>query len=181
MMQIRRARPSDALFIAEIYRPFVEDHWASFEETAPDAQEIAARIETAADRYPWLIAEHDRPLAYAYASPHRSRAAYASSVDTTIYCAEGARGKGIGKALYSKLLEGLAEQGYVMAFAGIARPNAASVALHRSVGFAFIGTYEKVGYKHGAWRDTEWWSRPLAPPRDPHPPIQPVSQVFQNT
>jgi phosphinothricin acetyltransferase len=51
--------------------------------------------------------------------------------------------------------------GYFKAFAGIALPNAASVALHESVGFTRVGVYEQVGFKFGAWRDVGWWQRPL--------------------
>ena len=178
MIVIRRATHQDAAFIAETYRPFVEDHWASFEIMAPDADEIAARMEAAGDTYPWLIAEDGAPLGYAYAAPHRSRAAYASSVDTAIYCAPGTRGKGVGKALYEALLEILTKQGYIMAFAGIALPNEASVRLHQATGFRCIGTYPNVGFKQGAWRDTQWWGRPLATPQIPPAPILTVSDVF---
>lgn len=177
-MLIRRATSSDAPFIAHTYRPFVEDHWASFETRAPTADEIAARIEKAADAYPWLIAEADSQLGYAYASPHRSRAAYQTSVDTAIYCAETAQGKGVGRSLYQKLFEVLIAQNFVTAFAGIAMPNEASVSLHRSLGFELVGTYPNVGFKHGAWRDTTWWSRPLRTPQDPPAALRSVSQAF---
>lgn len=178
MIQVRAATLSDAAFIVETYRPFVEDHWASFERTAPDEDEIAARMTTAGALYPWLIAEQDgAPRAYAYASPHRARAAYISSVDTTIYCAPGAHGRGVGKMLYQALLATLTEQNYVMAFAGIALPNDASIALHRSAGFELIGTYPQVGYKHGAWRDTQWWAKPLAAPADPPARILTLSEI----
>jgi phosphinothricin acetyltransferase len=177
MIKIRRATHSDAPFIAETYRPFVEDSWASFEQTAPDADEIASRLDAAGDLYPWLIAEDDAPRAYAYASPHRRRAAYVSSVDTTIYCAEGARGRGVGKLLYTALIALLTRQNYIMAFAGIALPNAASVALHKAVGFALIGQYPTVGYKAGSWRDTQWWGRALAAPVTPPEPVVPLSDI----
>ncbi|MEM7327398.1 MAG: N-acetyltransferase family protein [Pseudomonadota bacterium] len=179
MIQVRAATPSDAAFIVETYRPFVEDHWASFEHAAPDTDEITARMAAAGELYPWLIAEQDgAPLAYAYASPHRSRAAYLSSVDTTVYCAPQARRQGVGKALYRALCATLSQQNYIMAFAGIALPNDASIALHRAAGFELIGTYERVGYKHGAWRDTQWWARRLAAPADPPKAILPVSAVL---
>lgn len=178
MIEIRRARAEDAAFIAGTYRPFVEDHWASFEQTTPTADEIAARIENAGNKYPWLIAEDDAPLAYTYASAHRSRAAYQTSVDTAIYCAEAARGKGVGKRLYARLFDVLAQQNFVMAFAGIAMPNDASVGLHRAAGFELVGTYPNVGYKDGAWRNTTWWAKPLADPSDPPQPLLPVSDVM---
>ncbi|MEM7458895.1 MAG: N-acetyltransferase family protein [Pseudomonadota bacterium] len=178
MMQIRRVIPADAGFIAETYRPFVEDHWASFEQIAPDTDDISDRIAAAGDLYPWLIAEDEVPLAYAYASPHRTRAAYLSSVDVTIYSAPSARGKGVGSKLYRTLFETLKRQNYVMAFAGIALPNDASVAIHKAMGFTLIGTYPNVGYKQGAWRDTQWWSKPLAAPTEPPQQISPVSVAF---
>lgn len=177
-MRIRRATSSDAPFIAQTYRPFVEDSWSSFETRAPTAEDIAARIEQAADQYPWLIAESDKQLGYAYASPHRTRAAYQTSVDTAIYCAQSARGKGVGKVLYQKLIDVLTAQHFVMAFAGVSMPNEASVSLHRSLGFKLVGTYPNVGFKHGAWRDTTWWCRPLSDPQDPPAALRSVTQTF---
>ena len=60
--------------------------------------------------------------------------------------------------------------GYVQAFAGIALPYAASIALHESVGFAPLGIYRDVGFKRGAWHDVGWWQRALQPAGEPHPP-----------
>jgi phosphinothricin acetyltransferase len=61
--------------------------------------------------------------------------------------------------------------GYYQAFAGIALPNEASVALHESVGFRPLGVYRQVGYKHGQWRDVGWWQLTLQPlAGDPEPP-----------
>jgi L-amino acid N-acyltransferase YncA len=178
MIEIRRATSADASFIADTYRPFVEASWTSFELTPPRAEDIADRIAQAGDLYPWLIAEDQAPLAYAYASPHRTRAAYQTSVDTAVYGAPDARGKGVGKQLYGKLLEVLSEQNFIMAFAGIAMPNAASVALHQSVGFELVGTYPRVGFKDGSWRDTTWWSKPLADPQSPPAALKHVSDVI---
>ena len=169
MMRVRRAAPEDAGFIAATYRPFVEDHWTSFETEAPDADEIARRMAAAGDAYPWLIAENEagHPLGYAYGTRHRARAAYQTSVETAIYMAEPARGTGAGKRLYTALLERLAAQNFIMAFAGVALPNPASQALHEACGFARIGLFPSIAFKHGAWRDTEWWARPLAEPSSP--------------
>ena len=71
-------------------------------------------------------------------------------------------------------LQRLARLGYFQAFAGIALPNAASAALHESVGFRPLGIYRNVGHKLGAWRDVGWWQRALREVSDPTTP-----QVFQ--
>ncbi|MDJ0919691.1 MAG: GNAT family N-acetyltransferase [Henriciella sp.] len=178
MIQIRPANIGDAEFIADVYRPFVAGGWTSFETEPPTSAVIAERIKSAGDLYPWLIAERDNtPAAYAYASAHRSRAAYQTSVDTAIYCAPSARGKGVAKHLYGALLDLLTRQNFVMAFAGIALPNDASVGLHRSAGFELIGTYPNVGFKAGAWRSTQWWARPLAVPQTPPARIRPLQEI----
>jgi len=85
----------------------------------------------------------------------------------TAYVREDVRGQGIGKALYLRLLEILACLGYCEAFAGIALPNAASVALHESVGFRSLGVYRRVGFKLGQWHDVGWWQRRLREAAEP--------------
>jgi phosphinothricin acetyltransferase len=60
------------------------------------------------------------------------------------------------------LLAILEAQGFHRALAGIALPNPASAAFHESLGFDFLGTFEAVGFKHGAWHDVGWWQRPLS-------------------
>jgi phosphinothricin acetyltransferase len=101
---------------------------------------------------------------YAYASKHRDRKAYQWSADVTCYVHADFRGQGVGKRLYTALLAIIARQGYHAAFAGITLPNAASVALHESVGFVKIALYREVGYKAGAWRDVGWYQRLLGTP-----------------
>jgi phosphinothricin acetyltransferase len=109
---------------------------------------------------------------YAYASPHRARAAYRWSVDTSVYVGERWRRSGVGRDLYASLFSVLAAQGFVNAYAGIALPNPASVRLHEAVGFTSIGVYEGVGYKLGRWHDVGWWQRALKPaPETPDEPI----------
>lgn len=170
---IRLADARDAAAVAAIYAPSVEAAVISFEEVAPSIAETRERIETTMRRWPWLVFADDRDvLGYAYASKHRERAAYRWSVDVSVYVRERARGRGIGRSLYLALFGVLREQGFHRAFAGIALPNDASVALHRSVGFAPVGIYHDVGYKLGAWRDVAWMECPIAPPGTP--PREPI-------
>jgi phosphinothricin acetyltransferase len=163
-VRIRAADPDrDAAACAAIYAPHVEVGYASFEEVAPDAAETARRMAAA---HVWLVAEEDgEVVGFAYADEHRSRAAYRWAADVTVYVAAGAARKGVARALYRDLLAWLREHGFRHACAGIALPNAASVALHEALGFELVGIYRNIGYKAGAWRDVGWWQLQLEPSR----------------
>lgn len=159
---VRPAEPaSDAAACAALYAPNVTETWISFELDPPDAAEMARRMADYGKSHAWLVAEADGRLAgYAYGSPHRARAAYGSSCDVAVYVDPAFQRRGIAGALYGALLPMLAER-YHAAFAGIALPNLASIALHESVGFAHLGTYREVGWKMGGWRDVGWYQRLL--------------------
>jgi len=171
-MNIRTAAPDDAHAIAAIYAPIVRDTAISFELTEPTVDEMRNRLLTTLKTLPWLVSVDaaGEVVGYAYASRHRERPAYQWSVDTTAYVRADRRGQGIGKALYAALFDELVALGYFQAFAGIALPNAASIALHESVGFAPLGIYRNVGFKRGTWHDVGWWQRALQPAGEPHPP-----------
>ena len=152
--RLRLATTKDADRISRIYAPIVRDTTISFEVDPPTAGEMEQRIEKTLARLPWLVLENDGKISgYAYASTHRSRAAYAWSVDVSAYVEESYRGIGVGKTLYTALLEILTSQGFYNAYAGITLPNTSSIRLHESVGFRPVGTYQEVGYKLGAWHD----------------------------
>jgi len=171
-MRIRIATPDDAQAIAAIYAPVVRDTAISFEFDPPSDAEMRSRIASTLERFPWLVSEDDagRVSGYAYASKHRERAAYQWSVDVTAYVRADCRGQGIGARLYRALFDELVELGYFQAFAGITLPNAASVALHESMGFHAFGVYRNAGYKLGQWHDVGWWQRALREPGEPTPP-----------
>jgi phosphinothricin acetyltransferase len=166
---------ADAGAVRDIYAPTVESSAISFELEVPPAAEMAARIANRLPSYPWLVAEEaGEVVGYAYAGRFAVRAAYAWSVETSVYVAERVRGRGVGRALYVALFDILAAQGFRRAMAGIALPNPASVGLHESMGFTKVGVYEAVGWKLGAWQDVGWWQRCLAalgegPPAPPVP------------
>jgi L-amino acid N-acyltransferase YncA len=123
---------------------------------------MARRIASYGASHAWLVAELDGAIAgYAYGSPHRTRAAYASSCDVAVYVDPARARRGIGRALYEALLPALAAKSYHAAFAGIALPNEVSGALHEAMGFTKVGEYREVGWKLGGWRDVGWWQRLL--------------------
>ncbi|WP_077145629.1 arsinothricin resistance N-acetyltransferase ArsN1 family B [Sphingopyxis sp. KK2] len=161
-MDVRQIVLGDAPAVQAIYAPYVTSTTISFEEVPPDVAEMERRIAAILLKYPYLVAEVDgQVVGYAYASEHRTRAAYRTSVDVTVYVAPGAQRSGVARRLYSSLLPTAANMGYHAAFAGIALPNDASVGLHEAMGFEPIGIYREVGRKFDAWHDVGWWQRLL--------------------
>jgi phosphinothricin acetyltransferase len=160
---IRDAVAADAGRCAEIYAPYVRETAISFEAEPPAAHEMAERIAAAQRSHAWLVLEEDgEVVGYAYGGPFMSRAAYQWATAVSVYLAPGRRRTGGGRALYTALLDRLAGRGHRTALAGIALPNDASVGLHRAMGFEPVGTYRRVGWKHGRWHDVAWYQRDLA-------------------
>jgi phosphinothricin acetyltransferase len=152
-----------------IYAPVVRETAISFELDPPTVTEFETRVEKYSAGWAWLVAElNSEILGYAYGSPHRERAAYRWSAETSSYVAPAARRRGIATRLYRALFSALADRGCCNAYAGITLPNEASTALHRAVGFSPIGTFPSVGRKFNQWHDVAWFHRPLRqlPPED---------------
>lgn len=159
---IRTATLDDAGSLLEIYRPIVLNTAVSFELEPPTLEQFRQRIQKALDGWDWLVAEADgRPIAYAYGTSLRPRAAYRYAVETSAYVHPDYYRLGIGRQLYEKLLTALTNKGFCSAYAVIALPNEASITLHKKVGFKYIGTFPKVGRKFNQWHDISWWHRPL--------------------
>ncbi len=174
----------DGAAVAAIYAPAVEHGVASFELVAPDAHEMSARIRKTLGWSPWLVAVADGEtsevvLGYAYATRHRERPGYRWAVDMSVYVAADRQGQGIGRRLYAALVPILRLQGFQHAYAGITPPNPGSMALHGSIGMTPIGTYERVGYKLGAWWSVTWLGMPLQPAlADPPPEPVPLPELL---
>ncbi len=168
MKVIRLATIDDAAAMLDIYRPYVLNTAISFETDAPSIQEFQSRISEGIAKFPWLVCEIDgRVRGYAYSSAHRSRRAYTWSVEATVYVQQKFQGKGIGKALYERLLPMLKKQGVVNVIAGIALPNQASVAIHESFGFEKVAQFKDVGFKMEKWWDVGYWQLQLQKPQIP--------------
>lgn len=173
-MSVRPVSVADAGRIAAIYAPVVIGTAVSFEIDPPGPDEMARRIGKVTSGYPWLVAEADGDvIGYAFAGQYRQRPAYRWAIETTIYIDEAHRGKGLGKTLYSALLDEAVGWGFATAFAGIAQPNQASEALHAAVGFEPVGVFRRAGFKLGEWRDVAWWQRPLSSLTPPRTPVRP--------
>ncbi len=168
---VRPATAADAAACAEIYAPYVRDTAITFETEPPGPAEMAARIADYSASHAWLVLERAGELqGYAYGHRFSQRAAYDWSCETSIYVAAGARGNGTGRALYQALLPVLAGRGLRRAYAGIALPNPASLAIHQSFGFRQVGVFSGVGWKLGRWHDVAWLQRDLLDDDSGQPP-----------
>ena len=163
-MQIRPGREPDLPRLVEIYNHYVRETPATFdlepfsvEARRPWFERFATR-----GRYRLYLAVDDgRVLGYAHSQRYRLKPAYDTSVETSVYCAPEAVGKGIGRQLYAALFDALGREDLHRAYAGIALPNAASVDLHRAFGFRHIATFGEVGRKFDRYWDVAWYERSL--------------------
>jgi phosphinothricin acetyltransferase len=163
---LRDALADDAGAIAAIYNVHVRGTIVTFELAELCAQDMARRMaDVQARGLPWLVAEAGGAvLGYAHAGPWKTRAAYARTVETSIYLDAAACGRGLGRQLYAALLGRLRALGMHVAIGGAALPNPASVALHEGLGFAPVGTFREVGCKFGRWIDVGYWQLHLEAP-----------------
>jgi L-amino acid N-acyltransferase YncA len=161
---VRPSRPEDIAWVHSIYTPAVLHGTASFELEPPDEAELARRRETVlADGFPYLVADIEgRITGYAYAGKYRVRPAYRFTAENSIYIAPECQGQGVGKALMHRLIRECEALGLRQLVAGIGDSgNAASIGLHRSVGFEVAGIVKNVGFKHGRWLDHVLMQRTL--------------------
>ena len=168
-MPVRDATERDAQACAAIYAPYVTDTAVTFEYEPPSPAEMARRIVAAQRGHAWLVLEDDEAgtVGYAYAGPFKERAAYRWACEVSVYLAPGRRRTGGGRQLYEALFERLAGRGFRRLIAVMTLPNDASEGLHRAMGFQPVGTYRRIGWKHGAWRDVVWAQRTIASGDDP--------------
>lgn len=164
MIRIRPALPTDIPAITAIYAYHVLKGTATFETTPPDTAEMAQRREAIlAAGLPYLVAEMDGAVAgYAYASPYRPRPAYRFTVEDSIYVDRLHVGKGIGRELLTGLIRECEQGPWRQMIAVIGdSANAASIHLHRQLGFVHTGVLKSVGWKFDRWIDTVLMQRPL--------------------
>ena len=113
-------------------------------------------------RYRCFVAEQDgTAIGWACSGKFKEKAAYDTSVETSIYLAPGEQGKGLGRRLYQTLFDALASEDVHSAFGGVTQPNEASVGLHLAMGFSHVGTYREVGRKFGKFWDVAWYGKTL--------------------
>ncbi len=129
--------------------------------------------------FPWLVAVDDAGVVvgFAKASPWKGRCAYEWTAETTVYIAPDHHGRGVGTALYGKLIGILRDQGYRTVLGGITQPNPASVRLHEAMGYRRVALLERVGWKFDRWHDVGYWELHLQQGNTPPSPIKAVTDL----
>ncbi|MGC2635569.1 MAG: N-acetyltransferase family protein [Acidobacteriaceae bacterium] len=168
---IRPALHADLPRLTEIYNHYVVHSPATFDlepkTLAERADWFAQFAETG--RHRLLVAEDNGTvLGYAGTTRFRAKPAYIRTVETTIYCAPEATGRGTGVRLYTALFDALAHEDVHRIVAGYVPPNPASEKLHARMGFRMVGTFTEQGYKFGRYWDVVWLERPLLPAPSQH-------------
>ena len=162
---IRRVVQDDLPALLAIYNHFVVHTPVTFDIEPRTLEQRQAWLDTFADvgRHQCLVAAKDgQAIGWACSGKLREKAAYDTSVETSIYLAPGEQGQGLGRRLYQTLFEALADEDVHRAFGGITQPNEASVGLHLAMGFTHVGTYREVGRKFGKFWDVAWYGKTLA-------------------
>lgn len=163
-LSIRPSRDADVEAITAVYAHHVVHGTGTFELDAPDAAEMARRRDDVrAKGLPWLVAtQGDAVVGYAYANHFRPRPAYRFSVEDSVYLAPQAMGRGVGRALLAELVARCEDAGARQMLAVIGdSANAASIALHRTLGFEPAGVFHAAGWKFGRWIDVVFMQRAL--------------------
>lgn len=161
---VRPAVLTDLPRLTEIYNHYVINTPITFDLEPKTVEERVQWFEqfAPAGRYRLLVAqENGTVIGYAGTTRFRVKAAYDTTVETTIYCAPESKGKGVGSRLYAALFETIAGEDIRRIVAGYTLPNAASAALHQRFGFKLVGIFTENGRKFGRYWDVAWTERPL--------------------
>jgi len=173
---VRPSSEADLDGISAIYAHAVAHGTASFELDPPGRAEMARRRVAILDGgYPYLVAERNGAiLGYAYAGAYRTRPAYRSTVEDSVYVAPSVQGQGVGRLLLAALIEECEALDFRLMVAVIGdEESKGSIGLHRSLGFEPVGILKGIGYKHGRWLSTVLMQRPLGSGAQ-EPPTRPI-------
>ncbi len=160
---IRPATDADLQGLIDIYNHYVTGSQCTF-DTAPF--DLSTRQpwweQFNGKRHQcWLASNREQVVGYACTGTFKTKPAYDTSVEISVYVAPGSEGRGIGRRLYEVLLPQLAQHGVHRVYAGIALPNDASIRLHEKFGFQQAAHFTEVGYKFERYWDVVWLQLPI--------------------
>jgi phosphinothricin acetyltransferase len=161
---IRPATHADLPRLTEIYNYYVINTPITFDVEPVTVEARRPWFAEHSERGPHRIivaVEDEKVIGYASSGQFRVKRAYDTTVESSIYCAPEAKGRGIGTRLYAALFAAIASEDINRIIAGVTLPNDASIALHQRFSFRVVGTFTEVGRKLGRFWDVAWMERPL--------------------
>ena len=165
MVAVREAAAGDLPALTAIYNHYIVHTPITFDVKTYGPQERRAWFDdhqpTGRHRLLVGVDDHGTILGYASSSRWRPKAAYDTTVESSVYCRDDVRGRGVGSTLYASLFAALADQDVHRIVAGVALPNPGSIALHERFGFVQVGVFHQVGRKFGQFWDVAWFERPM--------------------
>ena len=151
-MLISAATVNDLPAINDIYNYFVLHSTCTYQTEPETMENRRAWFEAHGPRHPIIVLEDSGGVVgWGSLSPFHRRAAYAQSVENSVYVHHAQHRKGMGRAILARLIELAKEAGHHTIIAGIDAEQAPSVALHRSMGFDQVAFLKEVGFKFGRW------------------------------
>jgi phosphinothricin acetyltransferase len=155
MIEVRDATVDDLPAVVEIYNQAVL-HTTATADFAP--QTLAARRtwfdERRTQGLPVIVAVADgKVVGWGALNRYHARIGYRFTVENSVYVAESAQGRGVGKALLAELVAAARRGGYHAVIAVLAGDNAASTALHQKFGFVEMGRLAEIIHKFDRWID----------------------------
>lgn len=159
---VRPATEQDLEAVNDIYNHYVRTSHVTF-DVYPTSMDWRRRwFEEHDGPHRIFVALFDgRVIGYARSGRYRPKAAYETTVETSVYVAPDCVGRAVGTSLYAVLLDALGREDVHRALAGIAQPNEASVTLHRRFGFEFVAHFSEQGRKFDHYWDVDWFERAL--------------------
>ena len=161
---IRRVVQSDLAALLAIYNDYIADTPVTFDvepRTLAQRQQWLDSFSPSGRHQCFVAVRQEVPIGWACSAKFKEKAAYDTSVETSIYLTSNEVGKGLGRRLYQTLFDALAGEDVHRAYGGVTQPNDASVGLHLAMGFSHVGTYREVGRKFGRFWDVAWYGKPL--------------------
>jgi phosphinothricin acetyltransferase len=161
---IRAAEPRDLPELLAIYNHYVVNTPITFDlepRTLAQRQEWLDGFASSGKYRCFVALRDDRPIGWACSARFKERAAYDTSIETSVYLSPNESGKGLGRRLYQILFDALSDEDIHRAYGGITLPNAPSVGLHKAFGFEHVGTYREIGRKFGKFWDVALYLRAM--------------------
>ncbi len=163
-VDVRPGRESDLEALNDIYNHYIREAHVTFDLEPLDMEWRREWFSHYSEQGPhrvFVALDGDRVVGYASSSRFRPKHGYNTSVETSVYIAPDATGKGAGARLYTELFRALEPEDLHRAYAGITLPNPASIALHERFGFKRVALFTEQGRKFGRYWDVAWYEKPL--------------------